>query len=71
MVQTYRIVTQRFSTAQDATHAAIVTRDDDDDSMREIAAVPDLSASREGVGKRAATRRAMPLESCQEESVSE
>jgi hypothetical protein len=61
-VQTYRIVTPCFSIAQNATCLAISTRDDDDESTREIVAVADFSASHEGVGRRVASRPEMPLE---------
>jgi hypothetical protein len=39
-----------------------VGRDDDNDSRREIVAVPDFSALCQGVGRRAATRLVMSLE---------
>jgi hypothetical protein len=62
-------LTPSFASAQDAAHAAIATRADDDHSMREIAAVPVLSAPHQGVRRRVSTRLAVPLETLSRESV--
>jgi hypothetical protein len=66
-MQTYRIVTPRFATAQEAAHAAIATRDDDDGSKREIAAVPVLNAPRDVVRRRVSTWLPVPLETLSRE----
>jgi hypothetical protein len=67
MLQTYRIVTPCFLTALDAADAAIATRDDDDDSTREIVAVRVLSALREIVGGRVSMPLAAPPETLSRE----
>ena len=67
VLQTYRIVTPCFATAQEAARAAIATRDDDDDSEREIAAMPVLSAPRESVRRRVWTPLAVALETLSRE----
>lgn len=71
MVQTCRIVTLCFATAQAPVPATITMRDDDDDSNREIVAVSVFSSAREDIGKRVSTRLVCHSKCCQEKSVYE